>query len=633
MNGLLLALFEDAEVNVSEHLPLVSWLILLALGLLIAFFIVRPELWRRLWFQRVDPRPVALMRISFGAVVMLTFVDLLGPHGPLDEAVGTFLFTDEGLWLNDMARKTYGGKLATLWDPEHGFEHWYDLFRAMWGKFSILHFRSDPPFVWTVYATMLLSLTLMILGVWTRWTTILAWFLVESVYRYSPVFYTGGDTVVRVFMFLGMFARWGEAYSFDSWRRRRKAILRGATEIPPLRLIPAWPMRMMMLQLAIIYCATGLLKSGNTWANGTALYYSLNLDHFYRWPQMGFVGAMHYIGVLPVLVILVHWWEVLFPLGLIGVAVNAFERDRAEGTWPKAAAWRRWLGYLLFFSAWGIGAYIAGIAARYYMPADVLAAWGLGRTTFVGLVIIVAAAIPLLLLGLYFGLRRASSRPAVALWDAWRGKPLVPRILLAPYYAGRWALPRAHLFLRHWILGKRFWLVVGFGMHIGIDLGMNVGTFANVMMAVYFSWLSGPEIDLFWRYVFTKPRKPGDGTRPAYEQRWKRIVLHPLDRLRFRQPGPPLVVLHHPDDASVRRAALLRLWDLGDVLAFTADPDVSPEQLQVRMPGDKSPRAGARAGWALIRVLPGLWWMRGFRHIPGLSSVCGRVALGLLRQR
>jgi uncharacterized protein YjeT (DUF2065 family) len=129
----LAMLFEEPEVDVSAHLPLVSWLILIAVGLLIAFFMVRPELWRRLMFQRVDPRPAALLRISFGAVVMVTFVDLLGPHGPLEYSVARFLFTDDGMWLTDMARKTYGGKLATLWDPEHGFEQWYDVLKAMWG--------------------------------------------------------------------------------------------------------------------------------------------------------------------------------------------------------------------------------------------------------------------------------------------------------------------------------------------------------------------------------------------------------------------------------------------------------------------------------------------------------------------
>ena len=80
MTGLLLGLFDEPEVDVSTHLPTVSWLILAAIGLLIAFFIVRPELWRRIWFQRVDPRPAGLMRIAFGLVVLVTFVDLLGPQ-------------------------------------------------------------------------------------------------------------------------------------------------------------------------------------------------------------------------------------------------------------------------------------------------------------------------------------------------------------------------------------------------------------------------------------------------------------------------------------------------------------------------------------------------------------------------
>jgi hypothetical protein len=602
MIGARLAMFfEEAEVDVSAHLPQVSWLILVAIGLLIAFFIVRPELWRRMLFQRVDPRPAGLARIGFGAVVMVTFVDLLGPHGPLEVSVARFLFTDEGMWLTDMARKTYGGKLATLWDPEHGFEHWYDVFKVMWGKFSILHFRSDPPFVWAVYTLMLVSIGLMILGVWTRWTTILAWVLVESVYRYSPVFYTGGDTVVRVFLFLGMFVRWGEAYSIDGWRRRRKAILGGATEIPPLRLIPAWPLRLMMLQLAIIYCATGLLKSGNTWANGTALYYSLNLDHFYRFPVMGLVGPLHYIGLLPVLTVLVHWWEILFPIGLIGTAVNAWERERAAGTWPKAHPVRRGLGYVLFFAAWGIGAYIAGLGARYYAPLDLLKTLRVDRPTLAVLTMVVTGALPLLVVGLYLGLRAK--------------------------------LPRAHTFMRHWLLGKRFWLVLGFGMHLGIDAGMNVGTFANVMMAVYLVWLSGDEVDAFWRYVLSRPQRPGEGTRPRRAKQWARVLLAPYDRLVYRQPGPPVVVLHHPGDASVRRAALLRLWDLGHRLEFQADPDVSPEHLLVRMPGEKTTRAGAKAGWSLIRILPGLWWMRGLRHIPGLDRVLGFMALKILRQR
>ncbi len=601
MNGMLAMLADKPQVDISAHAGLVTTLMLTVLGLLFAFFVVRPELWRRIFFQRVDARPAGLMRITFGVVVLWTFIDLLKPHGPLDDTVARYLFTDDGLWLTDMARKSYGGQLKTLWDPEHGFANWYDIFRAMWGKFTILHFRSDPPFVFTIYGVMIASLVLMILGVWTRWTTIISWILVESIYRYSPVYYTGGDTVVRVFMFLGMLTQWGQAYSFDSWRRKRKAILGGATEIPAQRLIAAWPMRLMMLQLGIIYCATGMLKSGATWANGTALYYSLNLEHFYRWPQMGLVGAVHYIGILPLLTILVHWWEMLFPVALIGAAANAYERERAQGSWPRAPAWRRWLSYLLFFAAWGIGAYIAGVAAHYYTPEEALRRVSMSRPVAVRVAMGIAGTLPLLAVGVYLGLRARASR--------------------------------VHRFIRHWLMGKRFWLVIGFGMHIGIDLGMNVGTFANVMVAVYFAWLSGDEIESFWRYLATRPLAAGEGGRPVHTKRWKRILLSPIDRLRFRTPKDPIVLLHNPDDASVRRAALVRVWDLGGRVEMRADADTRAEQLVLSLPGGAQPLTGHRAGHALIRVLPGLWWMRGLRHVPGLSVVFGNVALKILRQR
>jgi hypothetical protein len=32
-------------------------------------------------------------------------------------------------------------------------------------------------------------------------------------------------------------------------------------------------------------------------------------------------------------------------------------------------------------------------------------------------------------------------------------------------------------------------------MHVGIDVFMNVGTFVQVMLAVYIAWLSGAELD------------------------------------------------------------------------------------------------------------------------------------------
>ncbi|MCR9164915.1 MAG: HTTM domain-containing protein [Nannocystaceae bacterium] len=590
----LVAMMKKETVDVSAHIEQATDLSLYGIGLLFLFFIIRPELWRRLFFTRVDPRPGALMRIGFGLVVFITFYDLLWPMNPLEFSVAKFLFTDEGLWMTDMARQNYGGQLRELYDPQHGFEHWYDPLKAMWGKFTFLHLRSDPPFSMTLYIVMLGCVVSMIFGFRTRLVTIVAFILVESFYRYSPIFYTGGDTVVRVFLFLGMFSRWGEAYSVDSWLRRRKAVLAGgASRVPPLRTVPAWPFRLMMLQLCIIYCATGILKSGSTWKDGTALFYALNLDHFYRYPMTGVVTAAHWSLILPNTAIFVRWWEVLFPLVGIGAALNAYERERASGEWPKAALWRKLLSLGVFLAAWAMMAWVLGVAGVYFLPPEVQ-----------------SHVHPAQRQALYSGVVMA-----------------VPVVSIALYWVLRLFAPKVLTFIRHWVLGKRFWLFFGLLLHIGIDLGMNVGTFAEVMMTVYLCWLSGKEIESFWLFVYQRRCAPGEGDRPARSPRWKAFLFAPYDWFHFRKSGPRYVVRHNPSEASVRRATLVRMLDLGKRVDFVEDDAVPAETLCVEHQGARL--TGNAAAAALTRVLPVLLWLRPVRKLPGV----GAVARVLMSQR
>lgn len=590
----LVAMMKKETVDVSAHIEQATDLALYGIGLLFLFFIIRPELWRRLFFSRVDPRPGALMRIAFGLVVFITFYDLLWPMNPLEFSVAKFLFTDEGLWMTDMARQNYGGQLRELYDPVHGFEHWYDPFKAMWGKFTFLHLRSDPPFAMTLYIVMLGSIVSMIVGFRTRMATIVAFILVESFYRYSPIFYTGGDTVVRVFLFLGMFSRWGEAYSVDSWLRRRKAVLKGgATRVPPLRTVPAWPFRLMMLQLCIIYCATGILKSGSTWKDGTALFYALNLDHFYRYPMTGVVTAAHWSLILPNTAIFVRWWEVLFPVVGVGAALNAFERERLAGTWPKAALWRKILSVGVFLAAWAMMAWVLGVAGMYFLPPEIQSHVhpAQRQALYSGVVM----AVPLVALGLYWGLR-----------------VFAPKVLV---------------FIRHWVLGKRFWLIFGWLLHIGIDLGMNVGTFAEVMMSVYLAWLSGPEIEAFWVFVYTRRCAPGEGERPERGPKWKAQLFAPYDWFHHRKSGPRYTLRHNPSDASVRRATLVRMLDLGKRIDFVEDEDVPAESLCIERGGERL--TGNAAAAALTKILPIMLWLRPVRKMPGV----GALARVLMSQR
>jgi hypothetical protein len=454
-----------------------------------------------------------------------------------------------------------------------------------------LHLSSAPPFVYAIYGLTLASLGSMTVGLWTRWTTLLSWVLVGQLYRYSTIFYNGGDLVIQAFIFLAVLCPWGEAYSVDSWRRRRRAILTGASTIPSLRRIPAWPQRLMMLQLTLIYVATGLSKSGETWRDGTALYYALNLDHFYRVPVQGLVTWLQYTDVLPLLTWATRWWEILFPLALLGAALRGYEAHRTDSHVHPLPHWRRRLSWGLAAAAWFLLAWLGGLAAARSL--------GEARSDL-------HAPVTVILL-------------------------LLPVAIVPAYRLLRSSMPRLFRFIINGALGKRLWLGFGLALHAGIDVGVNVGTFSQVMMAVYVAWLSGGEVEALWRWLHSRPLRPGEGSRPLRSSRWRALALAPIDRLVYRAGGGAVTILYATDEQGVRRGALLRSWDSGGRLRFLPDADVPAGTVALAL--GRAPVSDPEASVALAHGLPGFWWLRAAEHIPGLRALARRLALRLLGQR
>jgi hypothetical protein len=591
---LLLAFFKSKKppVDVSEHIHETTLLVWLAFALLVAFFVIRPELWRRMWFKKGDPRPMALVRIFFGISILWTMVDYL--------AFKTALFTDEGLYMTEMARSKFGGRLRNLWDAEHGFEHWYDIFDALWAKFSILHMRSDPFFVGCVFALCIATLSLMILGLWTRPMTFISWFLVNNIYNYSPVSYTGGDTALRVFFFLALFMRWGEAYSIDTWRRRRKAILGGASAIPALRQVPLWPTYIVMVQLTCIYFATGLLKSGSTWFDGTALYYAMQLDHFYRFQNTAIPVLGHYLHLTHIGTWVTHYWERLFPLAVLGVMLRGWHIDWKAGMTPKVAWSRRILSWLCIAAIWGVATYFAQLGVHYYFKKG-MGNVALTKAQFKIVVIVIMLALPPLLILAYRWIRKS--------------------------------FPQLHDFVLNVLLGKRLWIGLAFVFHAMIDLFMNVGTFVQNMISPFFVWMTGEDIDRMWRFVYWRPAKVGeqvpaghpDGVRPQ-RRRW-RLLMKLFDRMHYRVRRAPFVVRYGEDEMTIRRVALLRVWDLGQRFDYAIDPNLSAGLMRVEAPDGKAldERAVDRR---VLRSCPALWVLLPLAWLPPVARL-GRRIIGL----
>ncbi|MGB1014974.1 MAG: hypothetical protein ACPG4T_12630, partial [Nannocystaceae bacterium] len=297
-------------VDVSAHLSQATTALWLLLATVLALIVVRFDVFRRLWLQATDPRPVACFRILFGLVVLWSLLDML-PYT-------TMLFTDEGVFAPDVARARFARDLNYHWHPEHGFDFGYSWLYTLAGRASLLHFGSPVWLAYTMFAAGIGACLLMIVGLWTRVSTLACWFCVHTLFLYAPLWHAGGDTVLRIFLLLGLCSRWGEAYSLDRYRALRRALADPKCQgYPRLPAIPAWPVHMMLVQLAVIYGTTGLVKTGIAWRDGTALYYASSLAHFYRFPeQVTLASYLQGLHILPALTWLTRIWEVGFPLAL-----------------------------------------------------------------------------------------------------------------------------------------------------------------------------------------------------------------------------------------------------------------------------------------------------------------------------
>ncbi|MEM6989840.1 MAG: HTTM domain-containing protein [Myxococcota bacterium] len=310
-------------------------------------------MWAKFWFGLEDPRAIALFRIVF------VFFTICNVNGVLEYA--GFLFSDEGILPAELARQTmaraqfagYGhapGEPAGFFDLE-AFAQF-----VTGPKFSLLFFWDSPTAVWVHVAAFEVAALCLLVGFKTRASAVACFVLMTSLFDRNRLFWEGTDVVIRVFFVYLLFARSGHAWSVDNWRRCRRLSragrLRGSDPAdraePIYRRIPAWPRRLMMLQLAVLYFTTGAVKSGAVWANGDAIYYAMNLDHFYRLPTQQ-VSSWFGLNVLRVLTWGVRYGEILFPLAFVGAVLRvADEETTMLARRPRTASVFRWLRTWVF---------------------------------------------------------------------------------------------------------------------------------------------------------------------------------------------------------------------------------------------------------------------------------------------
>ena len=194
------------------------------------------------------------------------------------------------------------------------------LSRAPW-RFSIV----DHVGVHTtegLYLLMLVALLMVGFGIWTRWSMILATFLLYSFNEYGLIALDGGDTTTRLLMFILMFAPSGRAFSVDNLLRRfRIAKETGKDQSADDRMMSIWPYRLLLWQISILYIACAILKfQGYTWRHGDAVSIVLHHD-FFRRGSLELADFMTPITpILTAFTLIVQIaWVILIPLGILSI--------------------------------------------------------------------------------------------------------------------------------------------------------------------------------------------------------------------------------------------------------------------------------------------------------------------------
>jgi hypothetical protein len=150
---------------------------------------------------------------------------------------------------------------------------------------SLYRFARTPLTFELVYHLGLIVALLFLLGWRTRLMTALNYVFWLSLHRRFNVLWDGGDNVMQLVLVYALFADLGAHWSLDAARRRLRGSGSGSgadADWARLRAIAHnAAMLSFALQISLVYGVAGLTKvQGETWRNGTALYYALRAGEF-----------------------------------------------------------------------------------------------------------------------------------------------------------------------------------------------------------------------------------------------------------------------------------------------------------------------------------------------------------------
>lgn len=258
---------------------------------------------RSYWFGCGSPTALGVMRILIG---FLAAVDLLMVNVHWED-----FFSERGFVPKALTQMWFDGDPYVWWPTIFG----HPLRNVpVWegGRilpkpnllFAVPNDSWAHVFYWGVFVCAILTM----FGLWTRLSTFLLAIGILCIHYRDPLILHGGDTVLRISCLYLMLAPCGSACSVD----RLIGLWKGWIQPGPVS-VSLWVQRLVTYNVALVYITTLWNKcEGDTWKGGSAVYYSLNLQEFFKFPYPHFVLQMPWV-------LLITWATMLieFSMGTI----------------------------------------------------------------------------------------------------------------------------------------------------------------------------------------------------------------------------------------------------------------------------------------------------------------------------
>jgi Vitamin K-dependent gamma-carboxylase len=227
------------------------------------------DAWSSFWFTPQPAYTLGLVRITFGAVTVAWTLALLPD-----------------------LYKVFGEQGATPQYPRVAYQ--WSVFQAWPGDTVLL----------IGWILLLLSAIAMTVGWHSRFAAILVFILIQSFVRRGVHYFNAGDSILVVVALILTLSSCGVALSLDQ-RRHTGSFWSAQTRSP-------WPVRLMQIQLVLIYLVTVQAKlADKPWVEGSAAFYAWNIDG--QWASL---PAPEWLSANAILVNVVTWVTLLIELAI-----------------------------------------------------------------------------------------------------------------------------------------------------------------------------------------------------------------------------------------------------------------------------------------------------------------------------